>query len=130
MKWHENGFTIIESLVALVIISIAMLALGSLLIGNIKSTMQSEHRIDHSGLAQSAMTNMVSLVKSGGVGYTEATAQAALTSQMANITDINATVTLNPTPTLEGITVVTVQLNWTIRDDPKTLTLLSAVTSE
>ncbi len=127
----EKGFTLIESLVALVVISISMLALASLLIGNMKSTTQSERKIDYSGLAQSAMNNMVALVKANGTGYTQASAQTALTSQMANVTDLySAIVTLNPTPTVQGTTAINVQFSWMIRGDTKTLTLRSAVVTE
>jgi len=127
----EKGFTLIESLVALLVISISMLALASLLIGNMKSTTQSERKIDYSGLAQSAMNNMVALVKANGTGYTQANAQTALTAQMANVTDLySAAVTLNPTPTVQGTTAINVQFSWMIRGDTKTLTLRSAVVTE
>jgi len=127
---NQDGFSLIEVMVALVIIAISMLALGSLLIGNIQSSFQSEKRIDYTGLAHSAMNNMAATVKAGGVGYTQTAAQTALAAQMGGVPNVTSTVSLNPTTTIQGTTVITVTFSWDYKGNAKTITLRSAVVSE
>lgn len=127
----QQGFTLIEVMVSLLIVSVALLALASMLITNISANMQSEQRIDHSVLAQSAMNRTVALVKANGATYTEAAAQTALTAQFVNITDVTPTVTLNPDPVVAGTaTIITIQLQWIIKGQTKTVTLRSAAVPE
>ena len=126
-----RGFTLVESLVALVVISISMMALASLLIVNIKTTAMSEHRINHVMLGQAVMNNVSANIKQTGVGFTQAQAQAVLDDQLQNVEDLySSTVTIAPTPTVIGTAMVNVHLQWQYQNQIKDLTLSSAVAIE
>jgi type IV pilus assembly protein PilV len=128
MNHHQNreaGFSLIETMVALLIITVGMLGTASMLIAGIKANSVSEERMEIATLAQSVMANIESQVV---VGYTQTAANAAAAAQLANIPAVTSTITFSPNTTLiQGSSDIAVQLDWINRGDTRSVILRSKV---
>jgi len=114
----EEGFTLIETMVAMLIVAVGLLAMANMLIVDIKANHVSEQRMDMAALAQSAMAN---IEQNAVVGYTATTAAADVTAQLgAGITPV---VTLNPDPLVQGPVGIVLTLQWDNRGSTKSVTL-------
>jgi len=132
MNHHKNidaGFTLVEALVAMVIISVGVLAMATMLITGIKTNHVSEQRMDMAAIAQSVMTNIESRVAAGYTQTSANTAAAAQLANIANITNKSSTITFSPNATLVTQTGsnITVQLDWTNRGETRSTILRSRV---
>ncbi|MDX8403607.1 MAG: prepilin-type N-terminal cleavage/methylation domain-containing protein [Mariprofundaceae bacterium] len=122
----QQGFTLIELVVSVLVASVVMLAMGNMLITDIRSNQTSEHRIDAAAVAQSVLANISA--RTATAGYLQATAQAAAVAQLVNKPWFTPTITLNPTPTVAaGAVTVTVQLAWNEHGINKNVTLTTQV---
>jgi len=138
----ERGFTLIESMVAMLVAAVVLLALGSMLIMTIRTNQQSEHRMDATAKAQSIMANLTARAKT--LNYTQANAQAAAYQQLCSLGNTGVqgaclvgsresiytpTITLNSTPIAAGLVRVQiqVQLAWQEHGANKTVNLISQV---
>jgi len=140
-KSKQKGFTLIEVMITIVIVSIGMLALAGLLITGIKVNANSESRMDASGIAQSIVSRL-SEKAAKTQNYTQNAALADVKLILGNrwvgsVTPSGVlytpTVVMNPTTT--GTTAGTfvaiiVKLQWTNRGQTKQVELRSgAVTN-
>ena len=64
-KDAAKGFTLVETLIALVIISVAVSALGTLLISTIKTNRDSESRMDSAAIAYNILSNYSAQIYGG-----------------------------------------------------------------
>lgn len=91
---EQRGFTLIEVMVAIVIIAIGMLSMGTMLINDVRFNQSSEHRIDGAGIAQSVMAR--ALIKAESAGYN------GETITYPKIRSAQAVVTVVGGPTVSG----------------------------
>ncbi|MDQ7058012.1 MAG: prepilin-type N-terminal cleavage/methylation domain-containing protein [Ghiorsea sp.] len=101
MGKKEVGFTLIESMVAMLIVSIGLLAMANLLITAIRVNQASEMRLEASSTARAVMTASILQVRST-VGLTQATMQANAAGLVdSSKYDTTGTwLTLTPDPTV------------------------------
>jgi len=131
-KAKQKGFTLIEVMVTIVIVSIGMLSLAGLLITGIKVNAANESRMDASGLAQGIMSRVS--VSAATAGYTQAQATTAAQNILAARYDANGlnkgykpTVVMAPTPSATGFTSIIVRLQWDDHGNTKQVELRSGV---
>jgi len=74
MNRKEKGFTLIEVLIAMVIISVVTSALGSLLLTTMKSNRTSEARMDSAAISQNILNKYVADISGGGTVPASSTA--------------------------------------------------------
>jgi prepilin-type N-terminal cleavage/methylation domain-containing protein len=60
-----SGFTLIETMLAMIIIAVGLLATASLLIGSIKHNSGSEHRMDSAAVSQALLAEYVTKEQAG-----------------------------------------------------------------
>ncbi len=136
----EQGFTLIETMIAMLIGGIVLLALGGMLTTSIRTNQQSEHRMEAVAKAQSIMAYVSAKITPN---YTQTTARSQARQQLCapgNIGLVGActagrresiytsVVTLTPTTVpLTGSVGVHVQLAWTEHGMNKTVSLSSQV---
>ncbi|MBL4759780.1 MAG: prepilin-type N-terminal cleavage/methylation domain-containing protein [Mariprofundaceae bacterium] len=122
-KMQQKGFTLIEVMVAMLVSSIVLLALGQMLITGIRFNQQSEHRMDAAALAQSALSNAAAQASSAGY--------AGGVVLFSNIPSGKATITVVPNPTVVGQgSDVRVVFTWKERANTKTINLYSHVVTQ
>jgi len=120
---QQKGFTLIESMVAMLVASVALLALGQLLITGIRVNQQSEHRMDGAALAQAALSNAAAQASSAGY--------PSQTITFSNIPSGQAVITVVPNPTVVGQgTDVRVVFTWDEHGSTKTINLYSHVVTQ
>jgi len=131
-KSKQKGFTLIEVMVTIVIVSIGMLALAGLLITGIKVNANSETRMDASGLAQGIMSRLS--IQAAAAGFTQAQATTAAQNILAarysaagTNKGYNPTVTMLPSTTVTGFTSIIVRLQWDDHGSTKQVELRSGV---
>lgn len=73
----QDGFTLIETMVAMLVASIVLLGLGNMLIMTIRTNQQSEHRMDAIAKAQSILGNIKASVAPNFVVGTDTTVGSA-----------------------------------------------------
>jgi len=119
----QDGFTLIEAMVAMLIAAIMLLAMAQMLITGMKTNQQSEHRMDAAALANSAMANAI--VQASNAGYS---------GGVINYTSVpsgKATVTVAPSPTVVGQEVmVNVVFTWKEHGKTKTINLFNHAVTE
>jgi len=127
MRVEEKGFTLIESMVAMLIVSVGLLAMANLLITAIRVNQASEMRLEASSMARAVMTASILQVRST-VGLT----QAIMQTNAAGLVDSNkydttgTWLTLTPDPTVDcGFSDVSVTLTWTLHGVPKSVVVHS-----
>ena len=128
---RQRGFTLIEVMVTIVIVSIGMLALAGLLVTGIKVNSTSEARMDASALAQSIAARLA--VNAATAGYAQATAITDARAILADRYDANGLgggynpdVVITPTPTVTGsFTSIIVRLQWDDHGSTKQVELRS-----
>lgn len=119
-KQFEKGFTLIEAMITMLIVSIGLLAMASLLITAIKVNQDSEMRLDASTKAESIANYATAQVRSAVV--TQATLQAYADTTVQS--PFTATVLLQQsTPVNCGYHDITVTVTWTLRNAPKSVTV-------
>lgn len=136
MRWLANrfycarqeGFTLIEAMIAMLVGAVILLALGGMLIMAIRTNQLSEHRMEATALAQSIMDNVATRAKS--LNYTQAQAQADALAQLPTGSIYTPTVTLQPTTVVAGPVVVHVRLSWTEHGVNKSVVLDSQVVAQ
>ena len=134
-----RGFTLIEVMIAMLVSSVVLLALGGMLVMSIRTNQQSEHRMDAAATAQSVMAN-ISARAAATVGYIQgvfpcpapppvpATAQCDAEAQLINQPWFTPTVALSQSPVpLSGLVTIAVTLAWQEHGVNKTVTLTSQV---
>ncbi|MDQ6956116.1 MAG: prepilin-type N-terminal cleavage/methylation domain-containing protein [Mariprofundaceae bacterium] len=122
-KMQQKGFTLIEVMVAMLVSSVVLLALGQMLIVGMRSNQQSEHRMDGVALAQSALSNAVAQASSAGY--------AGGTVTFSSIPSGQATITVVPNPTVAGQgTDVRVVFTWDEHGSTKTINLFSHLVTQ
>ncbi len=131
-KSKQKGFTLIEVMVTIVIVSIGMLSLAGLLITGIKVNAANEARMDASGLAQGIMSRVS--VSAATAGYTQAQATTAAQNILAARYDANGlnggynpTIIMVPTTAATGFTSIIVRLQWNDHGNAKQVELRSGV---
>jgi len=128
IKQKQKGFTLVETMVAMVIVSIGLLAMASMLITGIKTNAASEHRMDAAATAQSLLLSARGFA--GNRANNEASVQTAVNALLnadSRYKD-NVTVTLNPSDTSATVgsyRSVKIQLSWNERGDTKSVALQS-----
>jgi len=124
-KSEQKGFTLIEVMVAMLISSVALLALGQMLITGIRVNQQSEHRMDGAALAQSALSSAAG--QASVAAYTGGT----ITFSTSSLLSAQAVVTVVPNPTVAGQgTDVQVVFTWSEHGATKTINLYSHVVTQ
>jgi len=134
-KGKQQGFTLIELMVSVLIASVVMLALGTMLITAIRSNQTSEHRMDAAAVAQSVLANIAG--RAVTAGYVQGafpcpapgtpTAQCDAEAQLVNKPWFTPTITLTPATTVTGEVTVVVQLGWNEHNIAKSVTLATQV---
>lgn len=124
MRVEEKGFTLIEAMVTMLIVSVGLLAMASLLITAIKVNQDSEMRLEASSTARAVLTASILQVRST-VGLTQTTMQAnaaGLVDSSKYDTTTGTWLTLTPDPTVDcGFSDVSVTLTWTLHGVPKSV---------
>ncbi len=128
-KGKQQGFTLIELMVSVLIASVVMLALGGMLIVGIRSNQTSERRMDAVGLAQSLMidatTQSLGSVSTPPAGN-QNTAIPNFTSNIVITPDNVPVGWAQPLPLSgTGGVTISVTVNWNERGIPKNVTLNS-----
>jgi len=115
---QQKGFTLIETMVALLVSAVVLLALGQMLITGIHANQHSEHRMDGAALAQSVLANAVA--QASNAGYVSGVVA------FPKIPSAQATITVVPSPTVAGQgTDVRVVFTWDEHGSAKTINLYS-----
>jgi len=130
---REKGFTLIEAMVTIVIVSVGLLAMASLLITGIRANAGSEARMDAASLAQSIVSRIE--MKARALPYSQATANAdaqAMLGSRYNAGGLaggyNPVVVVSPTPVATGnFTSIIVRLQWDDHGQMKQVELRSGV---
>ena len=115
----ERGFTLVEVMVTIVILSVVLLALAGLLIANIRANAVSEARMDAASLAQS-IAGQVAAKATVTAGYSQTAATADAQTWLGSRYDpsglnggYNPVVIFNPSSTVSGSYVsIVVRLSW------------------
>jgi prepilin-type N-terminal cleavage/methylation domain-containing protein len=117
----SNGFTLIEVLVALVILSIALLSLAGLMATTTSNNAAGGHLTEAATLAQDTLERL-RVAPLGDIPLTYNTTTVA----PSGITYTWGWVASQPIPTLDTITIT---VNWTdpIRLQPHTITMVSTI---
>ncbi|GMQ99909.1 MAG: hypothetical protein BMS9Abin18_0738 [Zetaproteobacteria bacterium] len=128
-KGKQQGFTLIELMVSVLIASVVMLALGGMLIIGIRSNQTSERRMDAVGLAQSLMIDATAQ-SLGSVSTPPAgnqnTAILNVTSNIVIVPDNPPVGWAQPLPLSgTGGVTISVTINWNERGIAKNVTLNS-----
>lgn len=119
MRVEEKGFTLIESMVAMMIVSVGLLAMASLLITAIKVNQDSELRMDASAKADAIVNYAITQVRANVDVYTADLQAVADTMAVAPFTP---SVVLTTSPTVNCIyNNITVQVGWTLRGVTKSV---------
>jgi len=130
----QKGFTLIELMVALLIVAVGMLAMADMLIIGIRANQGSEHRIDAAGAAHSVLANISA--RAVVAGYTSAQARADATAQLGanskflpSLNDASyPDFSIIPDPTVSGGPAdIVVSLNWMEHGKKKNITLRTRV---
>jgi len=125
----QQGFTLIELMVSLLVGSVIMFAMGSMLITGMRSNQASESRIDAASIAKSVMADSIAQVlgnASTPLAGNQNTAIPNVTSNVV-ITPDNEPVGWAQPASLtaqEGVTV-SVTINWSDHNVAKSTTLIS-----
>lgn len=131
---RQEGFTLIESMAAIVIVAIGMLAMVTMLLMAMQVNQASEHRTDAAGVAQSVLENIS--VRAAIAGYTSANARNDATTQLGAGSIYTPSVghatfpdfVVIPSPTSAGGSAdIVVSLNWSEHGVDKNITLRSRV---
>ncbi|MFQ5581203.1 MAG: prepilin-type N-terminal cleavage/methylation domain-containing protein [Mariprofundaceae bacterium] len=113
---RQEGFTLIEIMIAMFIAAVLLLAMGQMLITGMRSNQQSEHRMDASALARSALSD--AMAQAASAGY------AGGTVNFTSVPSGVATITVIPNPTVADSSVdVRVVFTWSERGATKTINL-------
>ena len=139
-KSIEQGFTLIEAMVAMLIVSVGLLAMASLLITAIRVNNTNEVRLEASTLAQSTMAYYVSQVRAQPP-FTPAVNFAGgdtLPPTLVNATVYDApaaiftpVVTFIPVTTVEcQFTDIEVKLSWTMHGQTKSVKIRSGAMTD
>ncbi|MES0371047.1 MAG: type IV pilus modification protein PilV [Mariprofundaceae bacterium] len=128
----EKGFTLIETMISMLIVSIGLLAMAGMLITSIKANHASEIRMDASALAQSLMSRVSAKARTAAYSASTATSDAGeFLGEKFNVNGLNGgyktTVLLNATTVSGSFAMITVKLEWDDHGSMKNVTLLSGV---
>lgn len=131
---EQKGFTLIEAMVAMLIVSIGLLAMANLLITAIRVNKTNEVRLEASSLAQSTMAYYISQVREQSP-FTPALNFAGgdpLPPTLANTTGYDTPVVIfNPAATVEcQFTNIEVKLPWTMYGQTKSVTIRSGAMTD
>jgi len=122
MNMKEKGFSLIETMVAIVIVAVGILAMASMLITGIKTNHVSEQRMNMAALAQSAMENLEQRLVATN---TAAIAEGFVTAQLG--AGVTPAVTLSPDPLVQGPAGVVLKLDWVNRGVTKSVVLRNRI---
>jgi len=131
---EQKGFTLIEAMVAMLIVSIGLLAMANLLITAIRVNKANEVRLEASTLAQSTMAYYMSQVRESPP-FTPALNFAVgdpLPPTLANVAGYDTPViTFNPAATAEcQFTNIEVELRWTMYGQAKSVKIRSGAMTD
>lgn len=142
---EQGGFTLIETMIAMLVASIVLLALANMLIMTIRTNQQSEHRMDAVAKAQSILSNIEANVAPNfvlGTNIAASSARYLAYRQLCSPGNLGAqgtcpggstqsiytpTVTLSQSPVFSGLVLVGVSLVWQEHGVSKTVSLTSQV---
>ena len=141
-----RGFTLIEVMIAMLVASVVLLALGSMLVMSIRTNQQSEHRMDAVAKTQSILSSIEANIAPNfiiGNATTLGSAQYVAYHQLCSPGNSGSqgtcpvgsaesiytpTVALSPSPVpLSGLVTIAVTLAWQEHGVNKTVTLTSQV---
>lgn len=142
---EQRGFTLIEAMIAMLVASVVLLALGSMLMMSIRTNQQSEHRMDAVAKAQSILSSIEANVAPNfvvGNTITVGSAQYIAYHQLCSPGNSGSqgtcptgsaqsiytpTISLSQSPVLSGLVAVGVTLAWQEHGANKTVVLTSQV---
>jgi len=139
LKTEQNGFTLIETMVAMLVASVVLLGLANMMIMTIRTNQQSEHRMDAVAKAQSILGNIKANV---APNFTLGSAQSLAYMQLCSPGNTGVqgtcpngskesiytpTITLGQSPVIGGLILVGVSLVWQEHGVSKTVSLTSQV---
>jgi prepilin-type N-terminal cleavage/methylation domain-containing protein len=122
-KEFEKGFTLIEAMITMLIVSIGLLAMASLLITAIKVNQDNEMRLDASTKADAVANYAIAKIRTT-VGLNASTLQTAVNAMVKAPSNnvFTPTIALNPNPTQDcKYHTVDITISWTLRGNPKSV---------
>lgn len=123
----ERGFTLVESLVSMLIISVIMLGLAAMLVVSIKVGHANEQRMRAVTVAESIVDDIRTRAKQ--LNYTTAQAQALAASRLQG-TAYTPKVTLTPATVVPGPVAIHVELSWKDHGKTRNVSVDSQVVAE
>jgi len=122
-KSVEQGFTLIEAMVTMLIVSIGLLAMASLLITAIKVNQDNEMRLDASSKADAVANYAIASIRTTADLYASTLQTAADAMVKAPSNNVfTPTIALNPDPTQNcKYHTVDITISWTLRGNPKSV---------
>jgi len=124
-KSIEQGFTLIEAMVTMLIVSVGLLAMASLLITAIKVNQDNEMRLDASAKADAIANYAITQVRTTVDLYASTLQTAADAMAQAPSNNVfTPSVALSPNPTQNcNYHNIDVTISWTLRGNPKSATV-------
>jgi len=126
MTTKQGGFTLIETMIAMMVSSIMLLGLAGMLITTIKTNKTSESRMT----AATTASSIISKIEASAVatpGYSQATANNDATALLPAGSSYTPTVTMTPAVAIQGHEHIVVQLAWMDHGVPKNVSVQSQV---
>ena len=118
----EKGFTLIEAMATMVIVSIGLLALSNLLITSIRVNQENEFRIEASETARSVASYLISQIRNKTTPWDQAAATAAASALVGPNYTVAVTFSPNAVNNCQ-YTYFTVDIGWTLHEKPQSVKL-------
>ncbi|MDX8387246.1 MAG: prepilin-type N-terminal cleavage/methylation domain-containing protein, partial [Ghiorsea sp.] len=133
-KNAQKGFTLLEAMITMVIVSVGLLAMSNLLVTAIKVNQNNEIRMNAASVAQSVLSSIVLTARDPAISLSSTQAITIAQNLLGakykadGIGGFNPTVVLAPSPTASGMySAIVLTLEWSDRGSMKNVQVNAGV---